>query len=86
MIIWDYSHPQYNVFYTNRTVFFTEIVLISSPNAVYLNYFLYLCTQKRASLLTLGHQCKHHGPRLTADLSAERLRNGRQTTTDNSKK
>ena len=29
---------------------------------------------KRASLLTLGHQCKHHGPRLTADLSAKSVR------------
>ena len=44
--------------------------------------FSYLCTQKRASLLTLGHQCKHHGPRLTADLSAERLRNCSRSAID----
>ena len=29
---------------------------------------VYLCTQKRAKLLTLGHRYKHHGSRLTAAL------------------
>ena len=29
---------------------------------------LYLCTQKRASLLTLGHSSQLDGPRSTADL------------------
>jgi hypothetical protein len=38
MIFWDYSHSQYNAFLTKSTLS-VEIVLISSPNAVYLNYF-----------------------------------------------
>ena len=82
MIIWDYSHPQYNasldklnsILHRNRVNIF--------PKCGFLNYFSYLCTRKRASLLTLGHQCKHHGPRLTADLSAERLRNCSRSAID----
>ena len=36
---------------------------------------LYLCTRTRASLLTLGHSSKLDGPRLTADLQPESIKN-----------
>ena len=55
MIFWDYSYPQYSasldkldsILHRNRVNIF--------PKCGFLNYFLYLCTQKRASLLTLGN-------------------------------
>ena len=69
------SLPQYNASLDklNSILHRNSVNILKKSN--FLNNFPYLCTQKRASLLTLGHQCKHHGPRLTADLSAERLRN-----------
>ena len=36
--------------------------------------------KKRASLLTLGHRCKHHGPRLIADLQRKKLDRPEQIT------
>ena len=53
--------------------FSVGIVLISSPNAFFWKYFLYLCGVRAAKLLTLGNWCKHHCSRSTAVLAAEFL-------------
>ena len=45
-------------------------IIISEGFCDYFAEKLYLCTQKRASLLTLGHSSLLDGPRLIADLQS----------------
>ena len=97
MIIWDYSHPQYNASLDKlNSICVRNRVSILPKCSLFELFFVTLHAKAcesaharpsmhcNATLCTFRSE-KHHGPRLTADLSAQRLRNGRQTTKDNSK-
>ena len=55
MIIWDYSHPQYNASLDKKQNICGLNRVNIFPKCGFLNYFLYLCGVRAAKLLTLGN-------------------------------
>ena len=51
----DYSHPQYNASLEKKQNICVRNRVNILPKCGFLNYFLYLCTRKRAKLFTLGN-------------------------------